>query len=151
MENLMAPIFAAIGTAVAGVAVTVINYGVAQAKGYVEATLIHRTVERGAGLAYLIMLQRGSMDDESMANAVATTTEYVTRRVGQALLGRGLSAADVTEMAKAQIGTLLARDPNVAVVPSLTAVDEAAQIGSEAWNNVKGAIPVHAVGDKDQG
>ena len=148
MQDLLNPVFAAIGTAVAGVAVTVINYGVAQAKGYVEATLIHRTVERGAGLAYLIMMQRGSMDDESMANAVATTTEYVTRRVGQALAGRGLSAADVTEMAKAQIGTLLARDPNVAVVKDVVTGGFSAESALAA---VKRAVPVHAAGDKDQG
>jgi hypothetical protein len=140
MDQIWAQVLAAGGTAAAGIAATFIGLIANEVKSFILATLIHRTVQRGAGLAYLTLLQKGETGDAAMAEAVATATEYATRRVGTAIAGRGLSTPDVMEMARAQVGVLLGQDPQTWI-----GTDEVPS-NLPAFN--LGTIPVSVIGDE---
>ena len=148
MDNMLTPILGAIGTAAVGLIISVANSLVAQLKTYVEATLIHRAVERGAGLAYMTLLARGQADPDTVANAIATASEYTMRRVGGAIAGRGLTTQDVTEMARAQVGDLLSRDPTVAISSPEALVNIVKNGIGQGLVNIVQPVPVAAVGDQ---
>ena len=79
-------------------------------------TTVLRAVARGAGTAYLSLLQdRQGTTPGAIERAVAAGAAYVEARVPGAVDKAGMGAEDVAQAVRAQLGTLLAADPSVRV------------------------------------
>jgi hypothetical protein len=99
---------------VAAALVPVFGYGLALFRKHMARSTVLRAVARGAGEAYLVMLeqQRGVAGARS---AVEAGADYVIDRVPAAMASAGVNGEDVRQMVRAHLGTMLPADPNLKV------------------------------------
>jgi hypothetical protein len=99
---------------VAALLVPVFGYGLALLRKHMVRSTVLRAVARGAGEAYLVMLeqQRGVAGARS---AVEAGADYVIDRVPAAMASAGVNGEDVRQMVRGELGKLLAADPGVKV------------------------------------
>lgn len=72
-------------------------------------------IERAGGEAYLKLKELGKGDKDPLAfdKAVVAGADYLSNRVGDAMRAKGVTYDGALQIVRAQLGTLLAADPNV--------------------------------------
>lgn len=88
----------------------------AQLRDWHINTTILKAVARGAGAAYLSLVEESRGATPAAINrAVQAGSAYVEPRVADYLAKRGITTEALDGMVRAQLGTLLAADPGVKV------------------------------------
>lgn len=81
----------------------------------INATVL-RAVARGAGAAYLSMVQEKAGASEGAVNrAVLAGADYVEQRIPDTLARAGVTALALQQIVRAELGRMLAADPSVKV------------------------------------